>query len=57
MAGRRHQLPGHQDRLDLNAANDGFLNGVAGKPGKLTNVAAGTGCAANGIPATKVFGV
>ena len=43
--------------LDLNAANDGFLNGVSGKPGKLTNVATGTGCAANGAPATKPFGV
>ncbi|MGI9156630.1 MAG: hypothetical protein ACR2FG_08335, partial [Marmoricola sp.] len=42
--------------LNLNAAQSGFISGVGGKPGRLTNVASGTGCASNGAPATKVFG-
>jgi hypothetical protein len=42
--------------LDLNAAQDGFINGVSGKPGLLTKTGAGTGCAQNGNPATRVFG-
>jgi len=42
--------------LDLSAAQDGFINGVSGKPGLLTKTGAGTGCAASGTPVTKVFG-
>lgn len=41
--------------LDLNAAQKGFLDGVGSAPGRLTNVSAGTGCAANGMPATTVL--
>ncbi len=37
------------------AATLGLVTGVNGYPGLLTNVSAGSGCAASGIPATKVF--
>jgi hypothetical protein len=37
------------------AAWEGLLNGVGGKPGLLTNVGANTGCASNGVPATTVW--
>lgn len=42
--------------LNLNAAQSGFISGVGGKPGRLTKVDTGTGCASNGVPATKAFG-
>ena len=42
---------GTKTGLDLNAAQMGFLEGVAGKPGRLTNLAPDTGCAADGVPA------
>lgn len=44
-----------QTGLDLNAATEGFLTGVAGKPGRLTDISSGTGCASNGMPATRVI--
>ena len=47
---------GTETGLDLNAATQGFITGVAGVPGRLTNVSNGTGCAANGRPATTVVG-
>lgn len=41
--------------LDLKAAQEGFLDGVASAPGRLTDVSQGTGCAADGRPATTVL--
>lgn len=41
--------------LDLKAAQEGFLDGVGTAPGRLTDVSAGTGCAASGRPATTVL--
>lgn len=41
--------------LDLKAAQEGFLDGVASAPGRLTDVSAGTGCASNGMPLTTVL--
>lgn len=41
--------------LDLNAAQEGLLDGVAGKPGRLTDVSDDTGCAPNGKPTTTVL--
>lgn len=41
--------------LDLKAAQEGFLDGVGTAPGRLTDVSPGTGCAANGMPATTVL--
>lgn len=37
--------------LDLDAAQAGFLDGIAGKPGRLQDVTNG-GCAASGVPAS-----
>ncbi|MEO5653778.1 MAG: pilus assembly protein TadG-related protein [Marmoricola sp.] len=46
--------------LDLNAAQKGLIEGVSSKRGLLDNLnpkfGAGTGCAANGAPATRAFG-
>lgn len=43
--------------LDLNAAQKGFLDGVAGKPGRLRDVRDGTGCADDGKPAQRALPV
>jgi hypothetical protein len=43
--------------MALDSAQDGFIDGVDTKPGLLTKVGAGTGCAADGVPATRVFGM
>lgn len=41
--------------LDLHAAQEGLLDGVADKRGRLTDVSDGTGCAADGKPSTTVL--
>ena len=38
-----------------NAATAGFIDGIGSYPGLLTHVEPGTGCAANGMPATTVL--
>lgn len=41
--------------LEVNAAQKGLIDGVGGVPGRFTRVEEGSGCAEDGMPATKVF--